>query len=137
MWEIEKHLQKGEKVIYEGTPNRMGYLGAYIIAFLLLFTVIVPILLILYVILEQRSYKFIITNKRVATRKGILSEEFQSSTFKHITSVHVRQSIFGKIFGYGAITVDTAGTGEDIELYWKYVTDPISVKNKIEKHVHK
>ena len=136
MWEIQPHLQKGEKVVYEGAPNIMGYLWVFILAFLLVWTILIPAILIVWVIFERKSYKFVITNKRVATRRGILSEDFKSASFNHITSVRVFQGILGKIFGYGDVMVDTSGTGTALELHWRYVSDPIQVKNMIEKHVH-
>ena len=135
MWEIEPHLQKGEKIKYQGTQVWIGYLGTFIVAFLFIWTIIIPILLILFAILNKYSTKYVITNKRVAGRFGVLSEDFKSASFKHITSVRSRQGVFGKIFNFGTLVIDTSGTASDTEFVWKRVKDPVKVKNMIEEKV--
>jgi hypothetical protein len=63
------------------------------------------------------------------------SEDFKSSTFKHITSLRVKQGIIGKLFNFGNIIVDTSGSGLGVEFIWRYVNNPVNVKNEIEKHI--
>jgi uncharacterized membrane protein YdbT with pleckstrin-like domain len=71
----------------------------------------------------------------VIGREGIISEDFKSSTFKHITSLRVKQGIIGKIFNFGNIIIDTSGSGSGFEFVWLYVKNPVQVKNEIEKHI--
>ena len=135
MWEIEQHIRKEEKIKYQGTPEWIGYLGTFILAFLTIWTVIIPLIIIPFAIFSKLSTKYVITDKRVAGRFGILSEDFKSATFKHITSVRTKQGLIGKIFNFGNVIIDTAGTGMGVDFVWKYVKDPVEVKNKIEKHI--
>tara|TARA_Y100000310_G_scaffold330486_1_gene402211 strand:- start:496 stop:906 length:411 start_codon:yes stop_codon:yes gene_type:complete len=136
MWEINQHIQKDEKVIYEGTPDWLGYLFAFIIAFLLIFTFIFPLLIVAAVALNNKSTKYLITNKRIANRRGILSESFKSASYNHITSVHVSQGIIAKLLGIGTIVIDTAGSGPAQDFRWHFVKNPIKVKNTIEKKIN-
>lgn len=139
MWEIDQHFQEGEKILYQGNPDWAGYIWGFI--FVLLFTLggfpsIIFSLLILGVIaLKRLSTKYVITNKRVVGRYGILSEDLKSSTFKHITSVRVKQSVLNKPFNIGNIIVDTAGSGAGVEFVWHAVKNPVQVKNQIEKQI--
>jgi len=135
MWEIEQHIQKEEKIKYSGTPEWIGYLGVFILAFLTIWTVIIPLIIVPIAIFSKLSTKYVITNKRVAGRYGIISEDFKSATFKHITSVRTKQGLIGKLFNFGNIIIDTAGSGVGVDFVWKYVKDPIKVKNMIEKHI--
>ena len=135
MWDIEQHIQKEEKIKYQGTPEWVGYLGVFILALLTIWTVIIPLILVPIAIFSKLSTKYIITNKRVAGRYGIISEDFKSATFKHITSVRTKQGLIGKIFNFGNIIIDTAGTGMGVDFVWKYVKDPVKIKNRIEEYI--
>lgn len=135
MWNIEPHLQKSEKIIYEETPAWISYLGVFIFGFLFIWTIVIPIIVIVVVLLHKYSTKYVVTNKRVIKRFGVLSEDFKSASFKHITSVSTRQSIIGKIFNFGKIITDTSGSGTANEFEWMKVYDPVTVKKIIEQKV--
>ena len=49
-----------------------------------------------------------VTNKRVSAKKGIIKTESLDSPIDKITSVKVEQKLFGKIFNYGTIYINTA-----------------------------
>ena len=134
MWELDQHLQEGEKVEYEGTPEWLGYVWIFCLGIITsLFLIGIPI--IVWAILQKLSTKYAITDKRVVGRYGIISEDFKSASFKHITSVRTKQGIIGKMFNFGDIIIDTAGSGIGAEFVWNYVKKPIQVKNQIEKHI--
>ncbi|MDT8357380.1 MAG: PH domain-containing protein [Methanomicrobiaceae archaeon] len=99
MWEIAPHLQKDEIIELSGSPVWAGYWGLFLLALLFIWTIIIPILIVGYIVLHKESTKFVVTNKRVAARMGIISERFKSSTFKHITSIKVRQGLMLSFVG--------------------------------------
>lgn len=135
MWELNKHLQPKEKIIFEENPAYIGFFWLFVFAVLFIWTIVIPILIVLMVVLTVSSTKYALTNKRVIGRFGILSEDFKSATPKFITSIEVQQSITGKIFNFGTISIETAGSGQKVDFKWRYVKDPITVKNKIEKYI--
>ncbi len=135
MWTIDNHIQKDENIIYTGSPAWIGYFWGFIFAIITILTIIIPIIVIGIIYLHKSSTKYAITNKRVIGRSGIISEDFKSSTFKHITSLRVKQGIIGKIFNFGNIIIDTSGSGSGFEFVWRYVNNPVQVKNEIEKHI--
>lgn len=135
MWEIEPHLQQDEKIELSGSPVWAGYWMLFLLALLFIWTIFIPILIVGFIVLHKNSTKFIVTDKRVAARMGIISEVFKASTFKHVTSIKVRQGLFGKIFDYGDVIIDTAGTGSGVAFRWGSIPNPIKVKNLIEQHI--
>ncbi|MDP3106217.1 MAG: PH domain-containing protein [Candidatus Methanoperedens sp.] len=135
MWTIDNHIQKDENIIYTGSPAWIGYFWGFVFAIITIPTIIIPIIFIGIIYLHKSSTKYAITNKRVIGRAGIISEDFKSSTFKHITSLRVKQGIIGKIFNFGNIIIDTSGSGSGFEFVWRYVNNPVQVKNEIEKHI--
>jgi len=104
----------------------------FIFIILTSFTIIIPIIILARIYLHKSSTKYAITNKRVFKRMGIISEDFKSSTFNHITSLRVKQGLIGKIFGFGHVVIDTAGSGSGFEFVWFCVKNPFQVKNEIE-----
>lgn len=135
MWTIDNHIQKDENIIFTGSPAWIGYFWFFVIALITIYTIIIPIIVVGIIYLTKSSTIYAITNKRVIGRSGIISEDFKSSTFKHITSLRVKQGIIGKLFNFGNITIDTSGSGFGVEFIWRYVNNPVQVKNEIEKHI--
>jgi len=135
LWTLDNQIQKDENILFIGSPVWIGYFWFFVIAIITIWTIIIPIIVIGFIYLHRSSTIYAITNKRVMRRSGILSEDVKSSTFKHITSLRVKQGIIGKIFNFGDIIIDTSGSGLGIEFIWHYVNNHINVKNEIEKHI--
>ncbi len=77
--------------------------------------------------IEYYSTKFIVTSERIILKSGILTREAMELMIDKCEGVMVSQSIFGRIFNYGTITVTT---GEVSNLY-KMVSDPLSFRDAI------
>lgn len=55
-----------------------------------------------------------VTNKRIIIKTGIISRKTFEMNLNKIETVNVDQSIFGRMFGFGTITViGTGGTREE------------------------
>ncbi len=63
--------------------------------------------------LSRWSDEFVVTNKRIIVKTGIFSRRTLEMNLNKIESVNVDQNIFGRMFGYGTITIiGTGGTRE-------------------------
>lgn len=58
---------------------------------------------------------------------GILRKDIQSSPIRHIQSVRVDRSLFGRIFGYGDVVITTAGAG----YRYKFMANPEEIRRTI------
>lgn len=68
----------------------------------------------IYPILARWSDEFVVTNKRIIIKTGIISRKTFEMNLNKIETVNVDQSIFGRMFGFGTITViGTGGTREE------------------------
>jgi uncharacterized membrane protein YdbT with pleckstrin-like domain len=138
MWEVRPYLQPGEKIEYLGKPSFAGYWLQFLIAIILVLTIwlsLLGILVILFIFILRESTKYIITNKRVALRTGIISTEFTSAEYSHITSVIMDQGQGGKLFDYGCISIKTLDSGEDVDFRWVLAEHPANLKHMIENHI--
>lgn len=83
----------------------------------------------IYGILQLRFTDQGVTNKRVIMKTGIISRSTQEMKISSIETVEIRQSILGRIFGYGTVKVTGRGLSD---VTFRFVDDPMSVKRQIE-----
>lgn len=84
----------------------------------------------------KRSVKYILTNKRVVVKKGLLKINLTSAPFDKITQIEIDQGLFDKhLFRHGTIRINIAGLDhKEIEL--DYVDSPLEFKNILERLIH-
>jgi uncharacterized membrane protein YdbT with pleckstrin-like domain len=87
-----------ETILYEGAYHWIKYFSIRSLKSL----GIIPLL-------ESFTDEFIITNKRVISRVGIIQKKERTFHICKVEGVQVKQSILGRILGYGDVTI--SGTG--------------------------
>ncbi len=64
-------------------------------------------------LIRQITSEFVITNKRIIIKTGFIARKTLEMNLSKIESVNVDQETWGRIFGYGSITIiGTGGTKE-------------------------
>ena len=71
--------------------------------FLPFYSVAVSVLGFLIVELYRRSHKYIISNKRIIFKGGVLTKRERTLRYDKITDIDARQGILGQIFSFGTI----------------------------------
>jgi uncharacterized membrane protein YdbT with pleckstrin-like domain len=59
-------------------------------------------------LLRWRCTHFIVTNRRVLVREGVLTRNGFEIPMNRITSVHFRQTVFERLLGCGTLSVESA-----------------------------
>jgi len=99
---VDNNLIRDEHVVYETQYH-----------WKIFFTLKALLTLFIAPILERWSDEFVVTNKRIIVKTGIFSRRTLEMNLNKIESVNVDQSIVGRLFGYGTITIiGTGGTRE-------------------------
>lgn len=83
---------------------------------------IFPLLILIYKIIERKHNIWGITNYRIIDEAGIISRYFKESPLNKINNTSYKQTILGRIFGYGDIAIQTAA--KDGETIFKFVSNP-------------
>ena len=91
---VQNNLGTGEEVVYETSNHWMIFVS--IRSFLTLF--ISPII-------SMTTNEFAITNKRVILKEGLITRRTIEMSISKIESVAVKQSVLGRILGYGTVTI--------------------------------
>jgi uncharacterized membrane protein YdbT with pleckstrin-like domain len=96
-------------------------------------TVFVVVLGIAILIGFLRRYftQYLITNRRITIRRGVLSKREQTAHIDRLQNVTIDQSLFDRIFRVGRVDFDTAGVDADANLSFWGIDDPHGLRDKI------
>lgn len=73
--------------------------------------------------------EMVVTNKRVVCRTGVISVHTEELKIGRIESVEIKQSILGRIFGYGSLWFSGTGTSK---VLFPNIIDPRGIKSRME-----
>jgi uncharacterized membrane protein YdbT with pleckstrin-like domain len=82
--------------------------------------------------ISRSSAEFAVTNKRVILKVGFIQKKTAEMFLNKIESVGVDQSIVGRIFGYGTITI--RGTGGTLEPFDR-ISSPLEFRRQIQEQI--
>lgn len=102
---VNANLFPNEAVVLES-----GYHWIHWFSWASLFT------LAIYPTIQSMTDEFVVTNRRIIIKKGLIAYYTLEMNLSRVETVNVRQSILGRIFGYGSITIiGTGGTRESFQ----------------------
>lgn len=116
---VNNHLIKDETVVYETTYH-----------WSIFFTLASIFTLTLWAWLKRSSDEFVITNKRVVIKTGLIARSTIELNLNKVESISVEQSVMGRIFGFGTVTV--LGTGETREPFTR-IGNPLEFRRKFQE----
>lgn len=96
---------------------------------ILFFWLIIPSILIIYDIIKYAKETVEIYEKHIIEKTGILSKNEKQITFAGVVSVSVNQSLFGRMFNYGNVTINIVGKDN---LYIEGAKNPFELKKFLE-----
>ena len=136
---LDKTLLKDEKILVTAKLHWLCYIVPMTLIIFGLFTTrfgIGFVLLIagIYGYLKNKTTEMVVTNKRVIAKYGIIGRDTTEIRTAKVESVRLKQSVFGRIFGYGDIVF--TGTGNAITVFEK-VLNPLHTKSQCENVIEK
>ena len=149
---IEDQLQPGEEILYRAYPTRLPLvpwvlgLALALVGALLAWSWLDPgiglplalaagavALVLLGVTLAKwivlRSHDYVLTNRRVILEEGILSRRSMDASLAKINNVEHRQTLWGRLLGYGDVEIDTAS--ETGTTRFAGISSPLDFKREI------
>jgi uncharacterized membrane protein YdbT with pleckstrin-like domain len=126
---IEKNLANNERIVYKAKLHWVIYLrGILLIAFGFLFgasakdsqglmafggfLVFCGIISLISAYMKASSSEFVVTNRRVMLKTGVLKRHFIELQLNRADGLSVDQGIMGRIMDYGSIIVVSGGSRE-------------------------
>ncbi len=154
---VHHTLMAGEKVLIDTNPHKIMFVWPLIIViFAMLAPLVTPFLetfrfvlfrnlnlgdilgIILGIfglwnliktVIQFNTYEYVITNKRVVMKTGLLSVHALEILLSRIEAIHVNQSLSGRIYGYGSLVLVGVGGSRD---YFMYVPNPFDFRQCIQ-----
>lgn len=105
---VDSNLVNGEVVVYEAKYHWI-YLGINVVIAVLFCWLILPLFSLAWMYLRIKTDEFVITNKRLIIKTGIISRQTMELQLSKVETVNIKQGIFGRMIGYG--TIIASGTG--------------------------
>lgn len=110
---------EGSSIGDKGTANPLLVIGGAVILF--------GLLLFLIAFIHRHSSEFGVTSKRVIIKVGLFSRRSVEILLSKVEAITVDQTLWGRIFGYGSITIiGTGGTHEPFHL----ISDPLEFRRQ-------
>jgi uncharacterized membrane protein YdbT with pleckstrin-like domain len=82
-------------------------------------------------ILIKVGSSYAVTNKRVILKTGVISRRAVDLVLAKCEGLHIKQSILGRIFNFGTITVTTGGVSSS----YPYIADPLAFRKEINTQI--
>ena len=100
---INSSLVQNEEVIYEGAFALWDNFWWILLSY---GTLLIPLFY------YQKFDEIAVTNNRVVGKSGIIRRKTYDFALKSIGSIDVKQSLLGRIFGFGDIVITGSGSGD-------------------------
>lgn len=125
----------GEKTIQRAFIHWMVYAPAFLFAGLaylarglwpaLLFFAALSAVAAIFALIQVMTTEIVITNKRAFCKTGLVLRKTEEIAVHKIEGVYINQSVLGRLFNYGDITIRGTGTGT---ITVSMISDPLDLR---------
>jgi uncharacterized membrane protein YdbT with pleckstrin-like domain len=144
-------LHAGEHVIYEGHPSWRSIFSFYLTGLVVVAAAVAigvvadktgigaaaagAILLILLLVgwLRRITTRYLITNRRLQIRRGLLAKHVEETRVDRVVDVTVHQGVFDRILRIGAVDFDNASAQQGDLFRFAGIAAPESVVRAIDQ----
>jgi uncharacterized membrane protein YdbT with pleckstrin-like domain len=143
---VSGHAVHGEEVVYKAHVHSVIYFWPFVVTLVFILTLAIQgnpawlrwffgglsamTWLAAYVV--AHSMEFVVTNKRVTTRIGILQKNSQETLLEKVETVGVHQDLLGRILGYGTVTVVGTGGSNDV---FRRISEPMVLRRMLHDQI--
>ncbi|KAA6318246.1 hypothetical protein EZS27_031719 [termite gut metagenome] len=109
------------------SPKEISAMTHYIGVVILFFGV----LSLIRRLLMKLGSSYAVTNKRVILKTGIISRKSVDLVLAKCEGLHIKQSVLGRIFNFGTITVTTGGALSS----YPFIANPLAFRREINAQI--
>lgn len=130
---VDSVLAPGETIVHRAAVSHWKYLASYLVGVILVAAGASPLFLaarheywlaggvaaaigvivILAALIRRATTELVLTDRRIIAKRGLVSRDTVEMNLGKVESVHVNQSLLGRLLDYGDVTV--VGTGSSLE----------------------
>ena len=102
------NLTKGETIISEAKITVLFLIKKWIIGILFCWLLLIPTIKAVIATIKFFNIELVVTNKRIVGKVGVINSGALDAPLNKIQNVSTSSGLFGKIFRYGNIVIQTA-----------------------------
>jgi hypothetical protein len=147
---VDSVLAEGERIVYRAHISRWKFFLSYLLGILFVLAglaayvrrsdmgtdspipaailLVVGILLFLTAVVRRWTTELVLTNRRLIMKQGLVARNTVEMNLGKVESLHVNQSLMGRICNYGDVTV--VGTGASLEPLLG-ISSPLELRKRI------
>ena len=144
-------LHPGEHVIYEGHPSWRSILSFYLVGLVVVAAAVAiglvadktgigaaaagAILLLVLLIgwLKRLTTRYLITNRRLQIRRGLIAKHVEETRVDRVVDVTVHQGVFDRVLRIGAVDFDNASAQQGDLFRFAGIASPDQVVRAIDR----
>jgi uncharacterized membrane protein YdbT with pleckstrin-like domain len=144
-------LHPGEHVIYEGHPSWRSILSFYLMGLVVVAAAVAiglvadktgigaavagAILLLVLLIgwLKRLTTRYLITNRRLQIRRGLIAKHVEETRVDRVVDVTVHQGVFDRVLRIGAVDFDNASAQQGDLFRFAGIASPDQVVRAIDR----
>ena len=93
--------------------------------------ILVTILVVVFAFLTWQKETYALVESGIHFRRGIFMKTHIHMRWDRVQSVEIQQKLFGRIFGFGTVKIESAGNDEDLELGLLRMRDAASLRHEV------
>lgn len=132
---IENNLGKNESVVRKADISMVALVPSIVLGLVFLVLGVVGIVLAVLVIaakvIELKSIKLVLTNRRLLGKMGIIGTKDMDVPLNKINTISVEKKLMGQIFGYAHVIVGTSSGQYDV----KYIKDADTFRSTVMEQI--
>ena len=132
---VDSVLADGERIAYRAAISHWKFFLSYLVGSLFLLAalgayvvigdhagaslapatilLVIGLALILSAVIRRQTTELVLTDRRIITKRGLVSRDTVEMNLNKVESLHVNQGLLGRVLDYGDVTV--VGTGASLE----------------------
>ncbi|MFP3944155.1 MAG: PH domain-containing protein [Alphaproteobacteria bacterium] len=107
---VEKTLGRNERIVRKARFHWILYAAAWL-SLLFLGVLIIGIIIFVRLMIWLRVTEVAVTDNRIIYKRGWLSRSTEELNLRSIEEINLKQSVLGRLFGYGRLSVHGTGQG--------------------------
>jgi membrane protein YdbS with pleckstrin-like domain len=147
---VDSVLADGERIVYRAHISHWKFFLSYLLGALsvaaavaayangsaynmdspviALVLLVVGVVIVLSAAIRRSTTELVLTNRRIITKRGLVARNTVEMNLNKVESLHVDQSLMGRLFNYGDVTV--VGTGASLEPL-RGISSPLELRKNL------
>jgi uncharacterized membrane protein YdbT with pleckstrin-like domain len=110
---VDSNLMSGETVVYRAEISLWSISHLILLGVLLLAAFGLGIVFLVWAFVRYRTTEFAVTDKRLIAKTGLISRNTVEMFLDKVESLHVEQSVLGRILDFGTVIIRGTGSTEE------------------------